>query len=321
MFLASPEPSVKLYIISTLCATSTSYFRSLSSFSISQSSILIILQKVALPLIFAVYDYLTNPYRKTKDDERDAISNTAFEDFFDAIRWARIRYLPLAILFSVGIYLTSPQLPSTFICAEALEQRNYVITLQVVGLLLDTAILIATWHLLKSTQDDRRRLGLLGYVAICSVILISLAGIIHLIFHPSSIAEAFTTSSSYKYGVFIDGLALAAILFCLNYVSRHFRPFAIVIIITFASTFVPLVWNASEDRRVFPPQADSARRIGIFCLYFSFVAFMIIYKSAEALKTPKHILRQIHMLWYILLLAAFIYAEVLYFWRNNDVGK
>jgi len=206
-------------------------------------------------------------------------------------------------------------------CAEAVVQRNYVITLQVVGLVLDTAILISAWHLLKSTQDYRRRLGLLGYVAICSVILISSACIIYLIFHPSSIAEAFTTSSSYKYSVFIDGLALAAILFCLNYVSRHLRPFAIVIIITFASTFIPLVWNAREDRRVFPPQADASRRIGLLCLYFSFVAFMIIYKSAETFKNPKHILRQIHMLWYLLLMTAFIYAETIYFWRNNEVGE
>jgi hypothetical protein len=297
------------------------FFRPLSSFPVSQSSILISLQKISLPLIFAVYDYLTNPYAKTKDDERDAISNTVFEDFFDAIRWSRIRYLPLAILFTIGVYLTSPQLPSTFMCAEALEQRNYVIALQVLDLFLDTVIIISAWHLLKSVQDDRRRLGLLGYVAICSVILISSACIIYLIFHPSSIAEAFTTSSPYKYSIFIDGLALAAVLFCLNYVSRHLRPFAIVIIITFASTFIPLVWNAREDRRVFPPQADGARRIGLFCLYFGFVAFMFIYKSAEAFKNPKHILREIHILWYILLMTAFVYAETIYFWRNNEVGE
>lgn len=239
----------------------------------------------------------------------------------DAVKWARIRYATPTILLSVGIYLTSSRLPSTYICAEVLKQRNFIIFLQITGLILDSIIILGIWHLLRSSHDDRHRAGMMGYFAISSAALLSAAGIIYLVFHPSDIAASFTTSSAYKLNIFVDGMLLATLFFCVGYLSTDLRPFAVVVIVAFMATFAPLAKNAWQEKRPFPPESDTARIIGFGGLYIGFISFIVIYKYAETSKEPQNIARRVHGIIYTLLFAAFVYTETTYFWRNNEVGE
>jgi hypothetical protein len=222
---------------------------------------------------------------------------------------------------TLGTYLTSSRLPSAYICAEVLNKRNYTICLQILGIGLDSIIIILLWQLLAGCTDDRRRGSMLGYVMIASAAALSAAGLLYLILHPFSITASLTTSSAFKYSIFIDGMALTLLLFCIGYLSTDLRPLAVVMTVVFTAVTAPLVKNAWAEMRPFPPQSDISRIIGVAFLFFGYSSFIITYKYGETAKHPQNILHRVHILFYIGLATAFIYTEVLYILRSNNAGK
>ncbi|KFY05049.1 hypothetical protein O988_00307 [Pseudogymnoascus sp. VKM F-3808] len=278
------------------------------------------LELISLPIIFAIYDFVTSPQNYNADDIRESISNNALEDLFDTIRWSRVRYIVPTVLLTLGIYLTSSRLPSTFVCSEALNQRNYTICLQIMGIGLDCTIIIILSQLLAGCHDDKRRMSMLGYITMASAALVSAVGLLYLIVHPFQITALLSTSSSFKSGIFIDGMALAALIFCIGYLNSDLRPFAVVMTVVFATVMAPLVANAWPEKRPFPPQSDTSRIIGVASLFFGYMSFITIYKYGDAAKHRQNILNRVHVVFYILLAAAFIYTETVFIWRSNKAG-
>ncbi|KFY78937.1 hypothetical protein V499_02021 [Pseudogymnoascus sp. VKM F-103] len=278
------------------------------------------LEVISLPIIFAIYDFVTSPPNYNADDIRDSISNSALEDLFDTIRWSRVRYIVPTILLTLGIYLTSSRLPSAFVCSQALNQRSYTICLQVVGIGLDCIIIVVLSQLLAGCNDDKRRTSMLGYIMMASAALLSAAAFLYLIVHPFQITAILSTPSSFKYSIFIDGMALTALIFCVAYLNSDLRPFAVVMTIVFTTVMAPLVANAWSEKRPFPPQSDTSRILGVASLVFGYMSFIIIYKYGEAAKQPQNILNRVHAIFYILLAVAFIYTETVFIWRSNKAG-
>ncbi|KFY07616.1 hypothetical protein V492_06979 [Pseudogymnoascus sp. VKM F-4246] len=278
------------------------------------------LELISLPIIFAIYDFATSPQNYDAEDIRDSISNSALEDLFDTIRWSRVRYIVPTILLTLGIYLTSSRLPSGFICSEVLNQRNYTICLQIMGIGLDCTIIIVLSQLLAGCNDDKRRASMLGYIMTASAALLATAGLLYLIVHPFQITALLSTPPSFKYSIFIDGLALTALIFCIAYLNSDLRPFAIVMTIVFMTVMGPLVANAWSEKRPFPPQSDAARIVGVPLLVFGYMSFIIIYKYGDVAKHPQNILNRIHAIFYILIAMAFIYTETVFNWRSNKAG-
>ncbi|KAL5345751.1 hypothetical protein ACLOAV_009505 [Pseudogymnoascus australis] len=275
---------------------------------------------ISLPIIFAIYDFITSPQNYNADDIRDSILNSALEDLFDTIRWSRLRYIVPTVLLTLGIYLTSSRLPSAFVCSEALHQRNYTMFLQIMGIGLDCIIIIVLSQLLAGCNDDKRRVSMLGYIMMASAASLSALGVLYLIVHPFQITALLSTSSSFKYSIFIDGMALTALMFCIAYLNSDLRPFAIVMTIVFTTVMAPLVANTWPERHPFPPQSDTSRIIGVAFLFFGYMSFIIIYKYGEAAKQPQNILNRVHAFIYVLLAVAFIYTETVFILRSNKAG-
>ena len=162
---------------------------------------------------------------------------------------------------------------------------------------------------------------MLGYITMASAALLSAVGLLYLIVHPFQITALLSTSSSFKYSIFIDGMALTALIFCVAYLNSDLRPFAVVMTIVFTTVMAPLVANAWPEKRPFPPQSDTSRIIGLAFLFFGYMSFMIIYKYAEAAKQPQNILNRVHAFFYILLAVAFICTETVFISRSNKAGK
>ncbi|KFZ13948.1 hypothetical protein V502_06328, partial [Pseudogymnoascus sp. VKM F-4520 (FW-2644)] len=278
------------------------------------------LELISLPILFAIYDFATSPKNYDADDIRNSISNSALEDLFDTIRWSRVRYIVPTILLTLGIYLTSSRLPSAFVCSGALNQCNYTICLQIMGIGLDCTIITVLSQLLAGCNDDKRRVSMLGYITMASAALLSAVGLLYLIVHPFQITALLSTSSSFKYSIFIDGMALTAFIFCVAYLNSDLRPFAVVMTVVFTTVMAPLVANAWPEKRPFPPQSDTSRIIGLASLFFGYMSFIIIYKYGEAAKHPQNILNRVHVFFYVLLAAAFIYAETVFISRSNKAG-
>lgn len=276
-----------------------------------------------MPVIFALYDYTQGlAHKKTADDERDSISNTAFEDFWDFFRWANIRYLPLSLALSLGIYLLSPPgYTSTAMCIGVLGQRTTAILLQIAALSIDVIIIVLTWKAVATAPDDRSRVEIFGRISFVSVILLCIGGIIGVLFNLGSIADILTTSAAFKIGAFLDGLALALLLFSLNYVMKDLRPFAMVFIATFISVVIPLLLRVWGQRKPFPPQHHGTKIFGLVVAYVTFLSFIITYRASELKDAPSNILKRIHFLWYITLMAVMIFGVVAIAIRGPHVGK
>lgn len=150
---------------------------------------------------------------------------------------------------------------------------------------------------------------------------LSALGVLYLIVHPFQITALLSTSSSFKYSIFIDGMALTALMFCIAYLNSDLRPFAIVMTIVFTTVMAPLVANTWPERHPFPPQSDTSRIIGVAFLFFGYMSFIIIYKYGEAAKQPQNILNRVHAFIYVLLAVAFIYTETVFILRSNKAGK
>ena len=268
-----------------------------------------------------MYDFVTTPPNYNADDLRNAISNSVLEDLYDTIRWSRIRYVSSTLLLTLGVYLTSSRLPSAYVCAEVLNQSKYTICLQIIGIALDCIIIIVLSQLLAGCHDDKRRASMLGRFMISSAALLSAAAFLYLILHPFSIAESLTTSSTFKYSTFIDGIALTMLLFCIVYLSSDLRPLAVVFTVVFMTAFAPLVANAWVEKGPFPPQSNTSRIIGVAFLFLGYMSFITIYKYGETAKHSENILRRVHVLFYIGLIGAFVYTEVVYVFRSNKAGK
>ena len=276
-----------------------------------------------MPIIFAAYDYTQGlAYKKTADDERDSISNTAFEDFWDFFRWANIRYFPLSLALSWSIYLTSPPgHASTAICAGISAQQTVALLLQLAALSLDIAIVILGSRAVVAAADDRSRVEVMGRVSFASVILVCIGGIIGLLFNLNSLGASLTTSSSLKFSAFFDGLALALFLFCLSYIMKDLRPLALVFIGTFISVFFPMLLWILEDRKPFPPHNHGRKVFGLVMACVTFLAFLITYRASELKDAPSNILKRIHKLVYLLLMSGMIFGIAAAIIRPRYVGK
>lgn len=276
-----------------------------------------------MPVIFAVYDYTQGlAYKKTAEDERDSISNTAFEDFWDFFVWANIRYLPLALALSWSIYLTTPPgHASTAMCEGISAQHTIAIVLQLAALCLDVVIIILGSRAVVAAADDRSRVEVLGRVSFASVILLCIGGIIGLLFNLNSVGDTLTTTSSLKINAFFDGLALALLLFCLSYILEDLRPLALVFIGTFISVFFPMLLWILEDRKPFPPHNHGRKVFGLVMACVTFLAFLITYRASELKDAPSNILRRIHKLMYLLLLGGMVFGIAAAIIRPRYVGK
>lgn len=162
---------------------------------------------------------------------------------------------------------------------------------------------------------------MLGYIMMASAALLSAAGLLYLIVHPFRITALLSTPPSFKYSIFIDGMALTALIFCIGYLNSDLRPFAVVMTVVFTTVMAPLVANAWPEKRPFPPQSDTSRIIGVAFLFFGYMSFIIIYKYGEVAKHPQNILNRVHAIFYIILAAAFIYTETIFILRSNKAGK
>jgi hypothetical protein len=189
------------------------------------------------------------------------------------------------------------------------------------GIGLDCIIIVVLSQLLAGCNDDKRRTSMLGYIMMASAALLSAAAFLYLIVHPFQITAILSTPSSFKYSIFIDGMALTALIFCVAYLNSDLRPFAVVMTIVFTTVMAPLVANAWSEKRPFPPQSDTSRILGVASLVFGYMSFIIIYKYGEAAKQPQNILNRVHAIFYILLAVAFIYTETVFIWRSNKAGK
>lgn len=270
-----------------------------------------------------MYDYSQGlAYKKTADDERDSISNTAFEDFWDFFRWTNIRYVPLSLALSWSIYLTSPPgHASTAICAGISGQYTIVMLLQLAALCLDVAIIILGSKSVVNAGDDKSRVEVLGRVSFASVILLCIGGIIGLLLNLNSVGDTLTTTKSLKISAFFDGLAVALLLFCLSYIIKDLRPLALVFIGTFISVFFPMLLWILEDRKPFPPHNHGRKVFGLVMACVTFLAFLITYRASELKDAPGNILKRIHKLMYLLLMGGMMFGIVAAIIRPRYVGK
>lgn len=280
-------------------------------------------QKLALPIIFAVYDYTHGlACKKTADDERDSISNTAFEDFRDFFRWANIRYLPLSLALSWSIYLTGPPgHASTAMCVGISGQHTIANVLQLAALCLDVAIITLGSRAVVAAADDRSRVEVLGRISFASVILLCIGAIIGLLFDLNSVADTLTTTSSLKINAFFDGLALALLSLCLSYIIKDLRPLALVFIGTFTSVFFPMLLWILEDRKPFPPHNHGRKVFGLIIACVTFLAFLNTYRASELKDAPGNILKRIHKRIYLLLMGGMIFGIAAAIIRSRYVGK
>lgn len=275
-----------------------------------------------MPIIFALYDYTQGlAYKKTADDERDSISNTAFEDFWDFFRWTNIRYLPLSLAVSWSIYLTSPPgHAATAMCAGVSGQQTIAMISQVPALCLDVAIIILGWKAVVAAADDRSRVEVLARVSFASVTLLCIGSIIGLLFNLNSVGDTLTTSSSLKISAVFDGLALALLLFSVSYIFKDLRPLALVFIGTFISVFFPMLLWILEDRKPFPPHNHGRKVFGLVMACVTFLAFLITYRASELKDAPSNILKRIHKLVYLFLMGGMIFGIAAAIIRPRYVG-
>lgn len=270
-----------------------------------------------------MYDYTQGlAYKKTANDERDSISNTAFEDFWDFFRWTNIRYLPLSLALSWSIYLTSPAAhASTAMCAGISGQHAIAMLLQLAALCLDVAIIILGSRVVVNAGDDKNTVEVMGRASFASVIILCIGGIIGLLLNLSSLGDILTTTKSLKISALFDGLALALLLFCLGYLLKDLRPLALVFIGYFISVFFPMLLWILEDRKPFPPHNHGRKVFGLVMACVTFLTFLITYRASELKDAPSNILKRIHKLSYLLLMGGMIFGIAAAIIRPRYVGK
>lgn len=206
-------------------------------------------------------------------------------------------------------------------CFGVSRQRSLTIFLQFVGLVLDVAIIIISWNLVKTVKDDKRRVGLLAQVVISSQAMIAVCSILLTLFGKHSFAENFKNSSSLGWGSILDGFALALFLWNFSYLAKDLRPVAIVHLATFICAFAPLLFHSLSERKPFPPQTQGRRISGLILMVTSFLVFIIVYKAAEVAAGTANILRRINLLWYVLLVGGAIFGALAIALRRPTVGK
>ena len=281
------------------------------------------LEKIALPVMFALFDYARGlAYKKTKQDDYDSISNTAFQDFWDFFRYTNIRYMTLSVALSWGVYiLTPPGYISTAMCEGLQGQRTTTIIFQFLELGLDFLIINLVWiNVLSAPNDGTGRVEVLGRISFVSVILLCIGGIAGILFDLGSVAGILTTSGALKLGAFVDGLALAALMFCLSYLITDLRPVAMVFISTFICVVFPLLLRVWGERKPFPPQHHVNKIFGFVMSSVAFLSFIITYRASELKNAPSNILKRVRKFWYLGLLGAMAFGVVAISIRTPHVG-
>jgi hypothetical protein len=250
------------------------------------------------------------------------MGNSIFDDFSYAMFGSRLRYLAPIILISWGAYSsTFHALQSTYIRSEEFGMENDQVLFQVLGCLLDGAIIIALYRLLKEIPDDRRRLSILGLIMIFSATVLLVFAALFSFLDTTTMTTVFNTTSVYKWSVFTDSLAVALVVFTVNSLAFDLRPLAIIVFSIFTSVFFPLVRKVWYDRSAFPPQSKTNNVMGLLCLYLGFISFMVIYRRTEASNSTTSIMHRIPTIFYVLTGVLFCIAEGGYMWRSNTVGR
>ncbi|XP_044715427.1 capsular associated protein [Hirsutella rhossiliensis] len=101
-------------------------------------------------------EYVDDPWRSVFDD---------LHDWFTGPRVTMVLVLSSAFVFATGAYLAASQITeSTFTCFSPVDSRPLTLFLQMVGLALDTAIIILLWRILAWARTVRLRLRVLASV-------------------------------------------------------------------------------------------------------------------------------------------------------------
>lgn len=207
-------------------------------------------------------------------------------------------------------------------CTGVQLQRTTTVGFQLLGLALDFVIINLLWtSVLNAPNDDRDRVEVMGRVSFVSVILLCIGGIAGLLFDLESVADILTTSGPFRIGAFVDGLALAVLLFCLSYLIKDLRPVAMVFISTFICAAIPLLLRVLGERKPFPPQHHGKKIFGFILASGTFLSFIITYRASELKDVPSNMLNRVRFLWYLMLMTGMVFGVVAIAIRTPHVGK
>jgi len=132
-----------------------------------------------LPLIVVVYEQLSRRRTSAFRDDYDDISKTMFDDIHDWIAETLVNSPALLILsavsFSCGTYFALlPSTRSTFFCSSS-DGAIWVVSLQILGVLLDSAIVVMLWRILAWARGVKTQLRLLGSALLAASAMMGLS--------------------------------------------------------------------------------------------------------------------------------------------------
>ena len=179
-------------------------------------------------------------------DEPDDPWRSIYDDILDWLGGARgsmVMVLFSIFLFSLGTFLSlNITKRSTYLCFEAIDNRNLVTLVQIGSLLLDAVSIILLWRLIAWTRGLSMRLRALGNILALSGCLMSILGLGGKFFHGS---KNFNLSfgSVYWVDVVVDSAAFACLVISASLWICESSPIVPASIITFSIG----IWNAGEN--------------------------------------------------------------------------
>lgn len=275
-----------------------------------------------LPCMVLIYGLLTGQRPQSDDQETDVMSRNVYADIYHGFSQSLARYVLPTIFLCFGIYHTTMQsLPSTYICSTTIGATKVnMFILQIIGTALDAIIIIGTWRLLKENSDNKEKIATIGSILISSAIILAVLGTVIGFWTFGSIGYLFQFPTIYIWSIVKDAIACAIVIICALQLSSQIGLLSLIFNITCCCVSAPLLISAWPSRRPFPPQSNTAKSLGIFCIFAGYILSTRT-RSSKTARTSATSPKSGSVLINLLLTALFIVTEILFLIRTNNVDK
>ncbi|KAI0506950.1 hypothetical protein F5B22DRAFT_638916 [Xylaria bambusicola] len=140
------------------------YYRVVHDFQCSTAGI-----EAFLPLSLTAYRFFSYRAPQVESDEPEEMWGNLMEDIVAWFTASPFMLLFGAALLSYGAFLAgSSTMRSTYFCSSLVDQGAIVVLAQLVGLLMETTIIILLWRVLSWARTTKSRLRILGDILIIS---------------------------------------------------------------------------------------------------------------------------------------------------------
>ncbi|UKZ75864.1 hypothetical protein TrVFT333_003559 [Trichoderma virens FT-333] len=140
---------------------------------------------------------------------------SVFDDIYDWFTGARVvmfNTVVSAFVFSLGTFLSIKQIRrSTYFCFHLIDSRFTTVSLQLLGLVLDAAIIVLLWRMLAWARTIKLRLRILSTVLLLSAASVGLVWVVNAIFRGSHRVNV-SFGSLYGFDAVVDSFAFASLV-------------------------------------------------------------------------------------------------------------